>query len=230
MVSDPVPLVKRWFNHTNLIGNYQRAKRLLAAWRVLVGVWAPRRSELSMGALSHYLTPKTPKPNPWVEKKPAPLSASESSELEGSTKTLERSQSLTDLQLQKEPPVKTRSARRPPSRRLVRHVLRARVEALNALASLFDQLEQQRETGTIRSSAHLVRQFGGTFGEAVKDERTGEIREPQGVRAVSEVLAFLRQKGAKIPTLRDGRFKDDWVTATLSSENEGYSTTEERVD
>ncbi|KAJ2931481.1 hypothetical protein H1R20_g5595, partial [Candolleomyces eurysporus] len=211
--------------HTQMIdGNYERAKRFVAAWRVLVGVWTPRRFDLSLSALSQFMTPKTPAPNPWIERPRGPAKS------ESGDTPLVRSSSLTDLQLQKEPPVKTRASRRPPSRRLVRHVLRARVEAVNALASLFDQLEEAGSQKRIRSSPHLAQTFGETIVAQTVAEGAGEYggssEATEGYRAVKEVVAFLRQKGAKIPTLRHGRIQGNW--AALSSEGEEYTTSDEK--
>ena len=94
-----------------IIEKIDRAKRLHATWRILVGVWAPKGWDLSGTALSEYMSPKIPPPNPWI-----------SGAGEGETRGREK------------------GGRRPPSRRLVRHVLRARVEALNGLGELFDSL------------------------------------------------------------------------------------------
>ncbi|TFK25729.1 hypothetical protein FA15DRAFT_668252 [Coprinopsis marcescibilis] len=220
--------------HTKMIdGNYERAKRFVAAWRILVGVWTPKRSDLPMGALSQFATPKTPPPNPWVEK---PRVGPTVKEEEASTKDIPRTTSLTDLKLQEEPPVKTRSARRPPSRRLVRHVLRARVEAVNALASLFDQLEQGGPAKKIKVSTHLARVYGGKIvpSQSQQDPNEHGVTTPsvEGYRTAKEIVTFLKERGAKIPTLRHGRYEGDWATAAAaaqvgSSEAEGYSTNEE---
>ncbi|EAU91635.2 hypothetical protein CC1G_09317 [Coprinopsis cinerea okayama7 len=216
------------FYHTKMIdGNYERAKRFVAAWRVLVGVWTPKRFDLSMGALSQFMTPKTPPPNPWIDK--ARVSPKNEESKEGA---LERSTSLTDLKLQQEPPVKSRSARRPPSRRLVRHVLRARVEAINALASMFDQLENHSDK-RVKSSLHLAKLYGETVSPAQSHSDSKGIdgipdpEQVQGYRSVKEIIRFLKERGANIPTLRHGRFEEQWAAAT-SSDAEGYSTTEEK--
>ena len=206
-----------------------RAKRFVATWRVLVGVWTPKRWDLSLGALSQFMTPKIPPPNQWIDRSRVPKSDAEES-------TPPRPSSPTDLQLQKEPPVKTRSARRPPSRRLVRHVLRARVEAVNAIASLFDQLEQAGGSAktTMRSSPHLAEAFGGSVApQKVADssnESGGSSDSYEGYRAVKEVVAFLRQKGAKIPTLRHGRLEGNWAAALSSEGEDNYTTTDEKED
>jgi len=113
-----------------------------------------------------------------------------------------------------------RSARRPPSRRLIRHVLKARVEAVNALASFFDQLEREGGDKRVNSSLHLARLFG-----QVTDGENSEKTE-KGWRYSKEVVGFLRQRGAKIPTLGNGVINGAW--AALSSEGEGYTTSEEK--
>jgi hypothetical protein len=43
-----------------------RAKQSIAAWRVLVGVWIPKRWDLSLSALAQFTKPKVPPPNPWI--------------------------------------------------------------------------------------------------------------------------------------------------------------------
>lgn len=212
--------------HTKMIdGNYERAKRIVAAWRVLVGVWVPKRWDLSMGALTQYMNPKTPPPNPWIEKKVPEAKKGEAPNEE--RESLHRTTSLTDLKLQNEPPVKSRSARRPPSRRLVRHVLRARVEAINALAGFFDHLQQTGASGSdrkVKASVHLARLHGGTV--APPSQSHGSFTDSeQGYRPVKEIISFLKNRGAKIPTLRHGRFEEEWAA---SSDAEGYSTTEEK--
>ena len=75
-----------------------RAKRFIAAWRVLVGVWMPKRLDMSASAVAQYTNPKKPPRSVWIDKAP-------------------QEKEITDFQLQPEPPVKARSARRPPSRR-----------------------------------------------------------------------------------------------------------------
>ncbi|KAF9020653.1 glycerol-3-phosphate-acyltransferase [Hymenopellis radicata] len=161
--------------HNKMINdNYEHAKRLLATWRILVGVWAPKRMELSLAALSQYTTPVLPKDNPWIDKaKKTPTSSSPPSP-----------------PLPAKPPVKSRKKRRPPTRRIMRHVLRARVEAVKALA------------GT-----HLAKLHGW--------EADGE-----GWRTANEVTRYLRSKGAKIPSIQTSvsAIDDEW--AALSSDGE----------
>lgn len=108
-----------------------------------------------MTAVSHYTRPRTPPPSPWVNR---PLTAttnpSPGEESQGQ-------RNATDSGINSEPPVKSVSPRRPPSRRLVRHVLRSRVEAMNALAGFFDQLARAGPEKRVQASPHLARMFGG---------------------------------------------------------------------
>ena len=178
-----------------------------------------------MGALTQYMNPKTPPPNPWIEKK-VPEAKKEDTPIEERESPLHRTTSLTDLKLQTEPPVKSRSARRPPSRRLVRHVLRARVEAINALAGFFDQLQEAGASGShrrVKASVHLARLHGGSIEPPSQSHDGGITDSEQGYRSVKEIISFLKNRGAKIPTLRHGRFEEDWAA---SSDAEGYSTEE----
>lgn len=184
------------------------AKRFIAAWRVLVGVWTPKKWDLSLSALSPYTQPRLPPANPWIDRPATPANS------EG---TQGRSESPTDFKLQEEPLVK---AHRPPSRRLIRHVLRSRVVAVNALAEFFDHLARSGRDKKVKASPHLARMFGGA------SEGGAEASPPEAWRYASEVIGFLEKRGAKIPTLEQGPLRDVWA---LSSEGEGYTTGEEQV-
>uniref|UniRef100_A0A8H7Y8D0 Phospholipid/glycerol acyltransferase domain-containing protein n=1 Tax=Psilocybe cubensis TaxID=181762 RepID=A0A8H7Y8D0_PSICU len=204
--------------HIRMIdGNYERAKRFIAAWRVLVGVWTPKRWDLSMTALSQYTKPRIPPANQWIDRPSTPKpNASETSPATPG--------SPTDFNLQNEPQVKTRPARRPPSRRLVRHVLRSRVEAVNALASFFDHLTRAGKDKKVNASPHLAQMYGG---DIVPSKSGADKDVTEGWRYASEVLTFLKKRGAKIPTLGQGPLFDEWA---LSSEGEGYTTGEEQEE
>ncbi|KAH9485367.1 Glycerol-3-phosphate O-acyltransferase 2 [Psilocybe cubensis] len=193
------------------------AKRFIAAWRVLVGVWTPKRWDLSMTALSQYTKPRIPPANQWIDRPSTPKpNASETSPATPG--------SPTDFNLQNEPQVKTRPARRPPSRRLVRHVLRSRVEAVNALASFFDHLTRAGKDKKVNASPHLAQMYGG---DIVPSKSGADKDVTEGWRYASEVLTFLKKRGAKIPTLGQGPLFDEWA---LSSEGEGYTTGEEQEE
>ncbi|KAF9452363.1 glycerol-3-phosphate-acyltransferase [Macrolepiota fuliginosa MF-IS2] len=198
--------------------NYESAKRCIAAWRVVVGVWVPKKWDLSLHALSQYTTPRVPPENPWIDrpkKLPARLSGSDSSDAMNGRSTSVGSQS-PDLRHGEEPPVMARPVRRPPSRRLVRHVLRARVEAIRALAAFFEQLERAGADKKVYASAHLAHAYGGII------EQRGE--DVEGWRYGREVMEFVRKLGGVIP-MREKVVEGEW--AALSSEGEGYTTNEE---
>jgi glycerol-3-phosphate O-acyltransferase/dihydroxyacetone phosphate acyltransferase len=103
----------------------------------------------------------------------------------------------------------------------MRHVLRARAEAVRALAAFFEQLEKEDNEKHVRASAHLARVYGGWVDEAKEQQATLEGAEPTvGWRSAKEVAGFLRKRGAKIPTLvRSVCIEGEW--AALSSEGEG---------
>ncbi|TFY57683.1 hypothetical protein EVJ58_g6874, partial [Rhodofomes roseus] len=55
--------------HNKLVNdNYERVKRLVAAWRMLVGVWLPKKWDLSLNALAQYTVPRVPAENEWVDR------------------------------------------------------------------------------------------------------------------------------------------------------------------
>ncbi|KAK0462553.1 uncharacterized protein EV420DRAFT_1265530 [Desarmillaria tabescens] len=196
------------YHNTLIDDNYEHAKRLYAAWRTLIGVWAPKGMDLSLAALSQYTTPVLPKENPWIDKP-------NSSTPEPSTTPTTPSNIPTvlpgpsDLLTANEPPVRSRRKRRPPTRRIMRHVLRARVEAVKALAVFFEQLERGRTGKKVKASRHLASLYGF--------EEDGE-----GWRSATEVVRFLREKGAKIPSVSYVPTEEDWMA--LSSDGEGAST------
>jgi len=186
--------------HIKIIdGNYERAKRFVAAWRVLVGVWTPKRWDLSLTALSQYTTPPQPPPSPWIDRPHTP------------NNTNGRPQSKCPDEV-----VENRPPRRPPSHRLVRHVLRSRVEAMNALACFFDQLTRAGAGKKVKASPHLAERFGRIVKSKV--DFTDEPETTEGWRDAAEVITFLQKRGAKIPTLRQGVLEDEWA---FGSDGEG---------
>ncbi|KDQ07170.1 hypothetical protein BOTBODRAFT_120414 [Botryobasidium botryosum FD-172 SS1] len=202
-----------WFAvyHNRLIDdNYERAKRLIAAWRVLIGVWGPKRWDLGAAALKPYMKPRTPPPSPWVSK---PTDANPSIA------------STAAPQLQ---PDGHQKRRRPASRRMIRHVLRARLDAARSLATFLGEVE--RSGSMLRASAHLALMFRGR----VDDDNSGMEAEPTdnhvptpskrtGWRSAREVVGFLRARGARIATLVQSA-DADWAVASSEGEDEGGST------
>nr|VWP02489.1 N/A [Ganoderma boninense] len=232
--------------HNRLINHsYDRAKRLVAAWRVLVGVWAPKRWDLSLSAVAQYTVPRVPPENPWIDRNkvkvksraatpspsPSPTAPSASTSTSNSTSasTLANATAGPSSGTGSGAGPASGMRRRPPSRRLIRHVLRARVEAAKALASLFTQLERSPEGKRVCAAMHLARAFGGgvdTRGPALEPESPDAVPEPQGWRHAREVVAFLRARGARFRSL-EAPVEGDW--AALSSdgdESEGVSTSE----
>ncbi|KAF8973307.1 hypothetical protein BDZ97DRAFT_1780750 [Flammula alnicola] len=168
------------------------ARRFIAAWRVLVGVWTPKHWDLSASAVSQYMKPKTPPVSAWIDRPTTPKTPPAEPEEKAP-------QSLTDFNLQEEPPVKARSARRPPSRRLVRHVLRSRVEAVNALAGFFDHLTRNGTNKKVTTSS-----------SSGADDSLPE-GEQEGWRYAAEVVTFLRNGGP---------LTDEWAAPSSEGEEE----------
>ncbi|KAI0355696.1 glycerol-3-phosphate-acyltransferase [Trametes cingulata] len=222
--------------HNKIVNdNYERAKRLVAAWRVLVGVWAPRKWDLSLSAVAQYTVPRIPPENPWVDRTkvkvksrpvtPGPQSHSESESSTPSRPQQDGSPASPTPSSQSSSPSPGGKRRRPPTRRLIRHVLRARIEAAKALASLFAQLERAPDNKRVCASVHLARRFGGQIEDPNPNRETQEgveaYAEPMGWRSAREVVAFLRSHGAKITGLGD-RVEGQW--AALSSDGESYDS------
>ena len=173
----------------------------MAAWRVLVGIWTPKRWDLSLTALSQYTTPPQPPASPWIDRPRIPNNTS-------------GTDGKTESKYHDEVVVESRPPCRPPSHRLVRHVLRSRVEAMNALACFFDQLVHAGSDKKVKASPHLAERFGVKS----KVDLSAVTDKQEGWRYAVEVIAFLQKRGAKIPTLRQGPLEDEWA---LSSDGEG---------
>ena len=124
-----------------------------------------------------------------------------------------------------EPPVKIRSKRRAPSRRLVRHVLRARVEAVKSLSIFFDDLQQCPQGTQLPASVHLARTYGQVVQRGI-NEATG-LPESEGLRNVHEIIGFLTRRGAKIPTLKQASRETEWAALLSEGEGEGNMTVDE---
>jgi glycerol-3-phosphate O-acyltransferase / dihydroxyacetone phosphate acyltransferase len=128
--------------------------------------------------------------------------------------------------------LRKKGQKRPPSRRLIRHVLRARAEAANALAAMLAHLEASPTDIRVRASSHLALRYGGSVDQPstllspssaaeVNGDGSGEMNvvdEPSGWRSAREVVAFLRKRGAKIASLKED-VSGAWAAA-LSSDND----------
>lgn len=191
---------------------------MVAAWRVLVGVWAPKHWDLSLSSLAQYTIPAIPAQNPWVDR----------TRVRPGSATPPASPELTPVQMPAGSPgstssrTRTKGHRRPPSRRLVRHVLRARVEAAKALSEMFAHLEKSPKDKAVRASSHLARAYGGTVDEPAEQSGITPLDEPAGWRSAREVVSFLRKRGARIASLQDD-VSGGWAAA-LSSDAEGFES------
>ena len=176
----------------------------MAAWRVLIGIWTPKQWELSSTALSQYTKPPTPPENPWIDRPRSPNNTSDTN-ADGEAESKRQ-----DVMAENCPP------RRPPSRRLVRHVLRSRVKAMNALACFFDHLTRAGADKKVKASPHLAKKFGAGI-TVIKpkvdlSDVTDEQETIEGWRYAAEVITFLQQRGATIPTLGQGPLEDEWLS------------------
>lgn len=162
-------------------------KRLVAAWRLLIGLWLPSRFEYQFNAFLSKAESFAPDPP-----KVAGLAPK-------------------DRPQYSRPP-------RLPSRVLVRHVLRVRIEAARLLASVL--LELEKANSQVSASFWLAKTYGGEVDrreEALKNwEQPGNF--PRGGREGAEVVQFLRERGARLGG--PARQKGDWA-ASSGGETEG---------
>lgn len=97
----------RW--HNALVrGNYRQFKRLVVSYKLLGGLLSPRASDVSPAELPHYCTPPPPVVNPFIKRRPV------------------------DGQVPQVPSA-WKEVKPVSSRRLMRHLLAARAEAVEAL-------------------------------------------------------------------------------------------------
>lgn len=230
--------------HVKLIDdNYEHAKRLMTAWRVLVGVWTPKKWDISVAALKQYTVPETPPENPWIDRPRSrqsssahlPLGANNSSSTPPAGTSANPSPPASSPASSTSDPSKTsKKKRKPPTRRLIKHVLRARVEAARALASFIQSLSSAPRDKRILAADHLATLYGG-FAEAapslLSSDATSESAQQQrrqGFRYANEVIQFLRDHGANIARLQT-TIADDYWAAALSSDGEYDSGSEADV-
>lgn len=111
-----------------------------------------------------------------------------------------------------------------PSRVLVRHVLRMRLEAARDLASVLFELEEKDTQ--LNASFWLAERYGGEVLKISKDDEAlleWERPLPEGRRSGREVVDFLRSKGARLGA-GASRVDGHWAA---SSGDEGFKTEEE---
>lgn len=195
--------------------------QLLTTWRVLLGVWMPKKWDLSLSALTPYITPHIPPPSEYIDKKKLRLGANTPIapiSPQGEPNKLPNTDNASQLQV---------SAKRPkrlvPSRKLIRHLLRARLDASRLLAEFFAELE--RSGKQVRASEHLARLYGYVPQQQRQeplvdkdDDGVAPPSQPQGWRDAKEVIRYLRAHGANIGQLRTP--KDvDWAAASSDTES-----------
>ena len=183
-------------------------KRVGAAWRVLIGVWAPKNWEYSLTALAQYTATPIPRENEWITGKPRDPAGGAATEPPESPQPYR--------------------ARRPRSGRVMRHVLRARAEATRSLTSFITQLETGPADKRVRASVHLARIYGGvdSITDASDISGTGESSPTFiGWRHAREVISYLRGHGAKVAALK--QVEVEW--AAQNSDGDLSSTDEKDV-
>ena len=144
-------------------------KRLVAAWRILIGLWLPSRFEMSLSSFLASASSFAPDP-PKVAGLPPSAQ-----------------------------PEKWTKPKRLPSRVLVRHVLRVRLQAAKELARVF--LDLEKNDADVHACYWLAESYGGEVLKVSKEHE--ELPEwerplPQGRRGGREVVEFLRSKGARL--------------------------------
>jgi len=164
-------------------------ERLVAAWRVIVGIWTPKARERPMDYLKSFIpesaTPVGATPpdavKAWQKGGPPVSAAIKANKL------------------------KEKRKKRLPTRRLIKHVLRSRVKAAQALESFLSQLENSEIRVNAKPWLARAAMFGGEVDQEVdavnEKADTGDIvdRVPMGSRAGAEVVEYLRRNGAVIP-------------------------------
>lgn len=201
------------------------AKRLLATWRIIGGLWLPRRWDISFNALTPYTTLVVPPENPFIKKKEPHVEVTGTTGSGTNLTTSTPSSSTPDVNPagasrapgtsgKKSKPERSTTSK-PPKRRLIRHVLRARIEAAKALETFLAAL--QRDGGRVVASARLAAAYGTLNQSSVPSDDAGLFH---GTRDVHEVLTFLRARGARFGATIGSR--DHWDERwALSSGDEG---------
>jgi glycerol-3-phosphate O-acyltransferase/dihydroxyacetone phosphate acyltransferase len=186
-------------------------EQLVAAWRVIVGIWTPKARERPMDYLKSFIpesaTPVGATPADAVrawQKGGPPVSVAIKAKLK-----------------------EKKEKKRLPTRRLIKHVLRSRVKAAQALEAFLTELEGSDTRVNAKPWLAELAAFGGDedvkLANEVDDNPDILSRIPKGSRAGSEVVQYLRSNGAKITASQAGL--DAWAGA--QSEFEGVKSDEE---
>lgn len=187
--------------HAALIDrNYAGLKKLVAAWRVLIGVWLGSRVEMNLNSFVDRAASYAPNP-PQVAGLPAGKEAEK----------YVRPEKL-------------------PSRVLVRHVLRQRVQAARALTDTL--LELEAADANVDASFWLAERYGGDVLPLSKAEMELPAYErpwPKGRRGAREVVAFLRGRGARLGGTMGGE-SEYWANASRAAETPGLDKVEFKME
>ncbi|QRV79144.1 acyltransferase [Ceratobasidium sp. AG-Ba] len=193
--------------HVSIIDdNYEHVKRFVAAWRVLIGVWGPRRWELSRAAVEPWTKPRERPPNEWIQSTQKPEEAAKAPKPTPSSSSPKRK-------------------KRPASRNLIRHVLRARLNASRALANYLEEL--QRSDRLVVASQYMPDLDEGARVPVDKVPGSGGVGLGASRRTAMSAISYLRSKGAKVTQL-SARDSSDW--AALSSDGEPETPFDDRSE
>lgn len=105
-----------------------------------------------------------------------------------------------------------------PSRLLVRHVLRMRVQAVREIANTLLELEER--DARVKASFWLAERYGGDVLPVDSSDNVPEYERewPQGVRDAREVVAFLRGRGARLESPASN--EEYWAAASGDDDKE----------
>ena len=128
--------------HRHPLTHLSRSKRLVTSYKIIIGLLSPRSADVPVDALGPYTTPPPPPVNPFIKQRVAAESDSSSN-----------SASST-------PPIRPVNELPKPrivsSRKLIRHLLDARVQATVALSEYLDEVEREDEKGNLGGGAEKV--------------------------------------------------------------------------
>lgn len=154
-----------------IIDTPHRWKRLIAAWRVLIGVWRPK-GELELAKILSYLPSSS-----------APAGATiDATAWQSGVGPKEKAAAEK---------LKEENRKRIPTRRLVKHVLRTRAEAARLFESYLVRLSE-KDGLTVNARPWLAGETDIELGEE------GSAGLPTSKRSGKEVVEYLRSQGARI--------------------------------
>lgn len=150
--------------------NISSMKRLVAAWRLVVGVWLPRDFEMPLPNFVAQYSLFAPDPPKVAGLPPAT------------------------------PPEKYQKPKRLSSRVLVKHILRVRAQAARELAELLLELENGGEVvaQTWLAEEFGGKVLQQIQQDGAEEQLTGRWVKQGGTRSGREVLQYLKSKGARL--------------------------------